>query len=336
MFNRYWRTYPWALQLALLMLMVFTLSSFATYLALMLVPGISGVPFNDLIHLTPLSNYKAIRAGLSAQAIAHIGMFMGPALLFAAFAHPRVREYLGLRAPGKPVHWLLVTGIMVGLVPVFIWGETWMIKHLHFGKWADDLQRANDGTIKAFLKLNTGQDLLLLLTVLAILPAMGEEFLFRGVMLRLFHRRIYKAPIEEAGNGSVVMPNGKRSMLLPVIFTGLLFAATHVNPYGFPFLFVAGCMLALTYYLTGSLLCSLWAHFVYNGIQVCAVFLTQDNSSAQQIAAGDQLPIAFPLVGLVIFALSLYGLVRARTPLPADWSVDFKPGEEGGEVGSGQ
>jgi membrane protease YdiL (CAAX protease family) len=312
------------------MLMVLTLSSFATYLILTLVPRISGLPFNDIVHLSPQSDHRTTRAGLIAQAISHTGIFTAPALLFAAFTHPRLREYLGLRLPGKPAHWLMVTGIMLGLVPVFIWGETWMLKHLHFGKWADDLQHANDGTIKAFLKLSTGPDLALLLSVLAILPAFGEELLFRGVLLRLFHRRNFKARIEEGAETMTIGTAGKRGMIVPIIFTALLFAAIHFNPYGFPFLFIAGVMLAMIYYLTGSLLCGIWGHFLYNGIQVSAVFLTQSNSSAQEIANGEQLPIAFPLVGIVIFALSFYALVRARTPLAPNWSLDFKPGEEQG------
>ena len=328
MFNRYWRTYPWTLQLALLMLMVLTLSSFATYLILTLTPRLSGLAFSEVARLTALSDQKTIRAGLIAQAVAHVGTFMGPALLFAAFTHPRLREYLGLRAPGTPAHWLMVTGIMLGLIPVFIWGETWMMQHLHFGDWATRLQDANDNTIKAFLKLTTGPDLAMLLLVLAVLPAVGEEFLFRGVLLRLFHRRMYKGAVFEPG-AALKSVGEPRSMLFPIIFTSLLFAAIHVNPYGFPFLFVAGCMLALIYHLTGSLLCSLWGHFLYNGVQVSTFFLSPGAKAAQEVSNTEQLPIVYPLVGLVVFALSFYALFRNRTPLPANWSVDFKPGEEG-------
>ena len=333
MFNRYWRTYPWVLQLTLLMLMILTLSSFATYLVLTLVPRLSGIALDDLINLTPVSSTRATRAGIIAQGISHLGTFALPALLFAVFCHPRVREYLGIRAPGKPQHWLMATGIMVGLVPVFLWGEAWMLKHLHFGNWATERQAANDNTFKAFLKLKTGPDLALLLTILALLPAIGEELLFRGAMLRLFHRRVYKVSPPVVEGDKAVVPDAQRSMLFPVIFTALLFAVIHVNPYGFVFIFIAGCMLSLIYYLTGSLLCAIWAHFLYNGIQVASVFLTHHNDAARIVAENDQLPPIYPIAGLVIFALSFYALVRTQTPLAADWSLDFKPGEEGEEGG---
>jgi hypothetical protein len=76
MFNRYWRTYPWILQLSLLMLLVLTLSSFATYLVLALGPRLSGLTMNDFVKLSPLSTVKAIRVGLIAQAVSQLGTFV--------------------------------------------------------------------------------------------------------------------------------------------------------------------------------------------------------------------------------------------------------------------
>ena len=330
MFNRYWRTYPWGLQVVLFTLMVSTLSSFATYLVLALLPRVTGLTFNDLVHLGPLSTLKTIRTALIAQAAEHNGTFLAPALLFASFAHPRVREYLGIRAPGKPIHWLLVTGIMLGLIPVFLWGESWMARYLHFGKWADNMQQENDNIIKAFMKLNTGPDLGMLLAILAFLPALGEELLFRGILLRLMHQLIQwiSRMLPSATVGDAVIQPGALTMLIPVIFTALLFAFLHTNPYGFVFIFIAGCVLAMIYNLTGSLLCSMWAHFLYNGTQVAAVFVTQHNEAAQKVAGGENLPIAYPLIGLLLFALSFYALVRTQTPLPVNWSADFEKNEE--------
>jgi membrane protease YdiL (CAAX protease family) len=223
---------------------------------------------------------------------------------------------------------LLATGIMVGLMPVFLWGQDWMMKHLQFGKWAAEMQETNDKTFAAFFKLTTVPDQILLLIILAVLPALGEEMLFRGVMLRLFHRRASRPIAAITVNDIEVMPDPQRSMVFPVIFTALLFAVIHFNPYGFVFIFVAACMLALIYYLTGSLLCSMWAHFLYNGIQVALSFFGQHNDTARTIVDTGQLPAALPIAGLAIFAVSFYALVRTQTPLPANWSLDYLPGEE--------
>ena len=323
MFNRYWRTYPWGLQVALFLLMIFTLTSFATYLILVLLPKLSGTSIADIAVLGPASSFKTIRGALVAQGASHIGMFAGPALLFASFTHPRLRQYLGIRRPGKPIHWLLTTGIMIGLIPVFLWGESWMVQHLHFGKWADDMQQEGNKTVLAFLKLNTGADLAMLLIVLAVLPAIGEELVFRGILLRLLHSRIWRAAANIKIAGKIVHPDVQRTMVVPVLLTSLLFAAIHRNPYGFLFLFIAASILALIYFLTRSILCSMWAHFLYNGTQVAAVFFAQKSSAAQSIVADETIPIIYPIIGLLIFVASFYLLVKNQTPLPGNWSDDF-------------
>ncbi len=324
MFNRYWRTYPWGLQLFLFLMMIMTLASFASYLVLALVPKLSGVSFAELTQLTEHSSIKAIRTSLLAQGISHFGMFALPGLLFAITAHPRFRSYLGIRAPGKAIHWLLVTGVMLGLIPVILAGQDWMKQFLHFGPWADELQAANDSTIGAFLRLHGPGDLLLLLGVLAVLPAIGEELIFRGVLLRLLHRKTSRLSLT-VPEKTATEPDAQRSMVMPVFFTALLFALIHLSPYSFAFIFIAGCVLALIYFLTGSLLCSIWAHFLFNGTQVLLVYLSgHDNSGLKKTVEEPSLPPALVLTGLAMFVVSFYFLVKNQTPMPADWSDDFK------------
>jgi membrane protease YdiL (CAAX protease family) len=323
MFNRYWRTYPWGLQVALFFLTWFTLMSFATYLVLALIPKLTGLSFDDLTQLSSKSSIAAIKAGLWTQAISHAGTFAVPGLLFAAFTHPRMREYLGLRAPGKAIHWVLVTGLMLGLLPIFLWGEAWMMQHLHLGKWADAMQKTNDDTIGAFMHLDSGGGVLILLVVLAALPAFGEEIVFRGIILRLLHRRMGRRLFADPEAGYTPQ-DVQWTMFFPVIISALFFAGFHYNPYGFVFIFIAGCVLALIYFLTGSLLCSMWAHLLYNGLQVVAVFFNKHDVAAQKIAQGENLPAIYPLIGLALFAICFYLLVKHQTSLPADWSDDFK------------
>jgi membrane protease YdiL (CAAX protease family) len=196
-----------------------------------------------------------------------------------------------------------------------------MMKHLHFGSWAREMQKTSDETTMTFLKIHSWS---LLLFTLGVLPAVGEELLFRGVLLRLVHRRAYGSP-----NETLNLPNqeAQRKMIYPVVFTALLFALIHFNPYGFVFIFIAGCMLALIYYLTGSLLCSMLAHFIYNGTQVAVAMLTEQ--TAPMSAAEADLP-SWPLVlgGLILFLACFYALIRTQRPLPPYWSQDYLPGEE--------
>jgi membrane protease YdiL (CAAX protease family) len=119
-------------------------------------------------------------------------------------------------------------------------------------------------------------------------------------------------------------------MVIPVVASSLVFTYVHSSPYGFAFIFIGGCVLALIYKLTGSLLCSMLGHFLYNGLQILMEFAAHYNQGVKRIVSADFLPFYIPLIGLLIFAGSFYALVRTQTPLPEDWSADFRPGEEEG------
>jgi membrane protease YdiL (CAAX protease family) len=321
MFNRYWRTYPLGLQLLLAVLLAFTLGSFAQLIGLLTVPKISGLSLENLSKLTEKTPPGTVRWSLLLQAVGSIGLFMISAVVFAMLAHPRRSEYLGIRAPGKSIQWLLVAGIVIGLVPAQMMAESWLMKHVHLGPVADRIQQRNDSTFKALLGLRgRSSDLILLLGVMALLPAIGEELLFRGVILRLLHAmgRRWRTMMRR---GSTAPADIQRSMLGPVIITSLCFAYIHQNPYGFIFIFIAGCVLALVYQLTGSLISSMFAHLLYNGAQVLLVYFGGD------IAEKD-FPNWIPAAGFLLFIASFYGLIRNQTPLRPDWSADFAPGEE--------
>jgi membrane protease YdiL (CAAX protease family) len=323
MFNRYWRSYPWLMQIIMLMLLVFTLTSFFTVVILTVLPAASGLTAQEFTRLGTGSSAKAIRTGLLTQAISHIGTFSVPALLFAGWTHPRMAEYLGLRKPKNPLHWLLSAGIILGIEPVFLCGESWMMHHLHFGAQAAEMQKATDDTVQAFLSLRGAGMPVVLLFVLALVPAFGEELLFRGILMRLVHRRFRKDAEE---NETVLPQSAQKQMLIPVIFTALLFAAIHYNPYGFVFIFIAGVLLALIYYLTGSLLCSMLAHFLYNGTQV-ALAMVSDHGASTSPADPSPVPLVLVISGFLLFLGCFYALLRTQRPLPPDWSSDYAPGE---------
>lgn len=322
MFNRYWRSYPWGLRLALALLLVFTLISFSTYLILILGPKLSGLAFKDIMKVTEKSAPHAIRTSVIMQGLASLGTYALPAILFAIFSHPRPRAYLGIRPPGRPIHWPIVTAIILGMLPAMLVAESWLRAHMDLGAGADQQQAASAQLVKAWMSLRGGGNPVLVMAVLALIPALGEELLFRGVLLRLFHqlfkkRRSFLTPPSET---VVIQPDVQRSMLMPVVITALMFTAMHSSPYSFVFIFMAGCVLALIYQLTGSLLCSIWAHFIYNGSQVLIAYLTPPGTEFDIPAWGG-------LIGLGVFLLAFYALIRTQTPLNPDWSNDFEPGE---------
>lgn len=282
--------------------MVFTLLSFVSVITQALLPKLSGYSILALSGVNEQSPKALINTALLMQGILHIGLFTFPPLLFAYLTHPKPGYYLGIRNAGKNIQWVLVILIVVGAVPVFMNMATWF-QSLHL-KWADVAQQRIDNIEKPYLNMNSVGDLLRTFTVMAILPAVGEELFFRGIIMRFAKKR-------------------SRGMTFPILISAIMFSLIHFSAYGFfPILF-AGILLGLIYYWTRSIVCSMLFHLLNNGLQIVLMYMAQDNTHVKALISTNSLPVYLPIAGFLVFAISFYLLWKNRTPLPADWAADF-------------
>lgn len=312
MFSRYWRSYPWWMQLLLFGLMVFIFVSLAQIIAFVLIPRITGVSMADLaatakkvseMEENVVFPLPMIKSSLLLQVISSIGLFLLPAFLFANLAHPRPARYLGLVMPRKAVQPLLAIIVMVAATPVFLFIAS-LVHMIGLGAGADAMQQRNDNMIKVILDGSTQIGYLKILLVMAILPAVSEELFFRGIFLRFAKKR-------------------SPGMVVPVAISAMAFALAHATPYSFLAIFFAGVLLAVIYYLTGSLWCSVLAHMFYNGFQVSLSYFGKDNAYLKSMVDSNVVPIPIVLIGAAISAASFYLLWKSRTPLPPDWAEDY-------------
>ncbi len=307
MFNKYWREYPWWMQIMQFGLMVFIFLGFAWTIGYLLLPVLTGTQMTQVADVSENSPGNIINGVVLFQFISSCLFFLLPSLLFAYTTHPKPFQYLGLRKPGKPVQWVLASLVILGLMPISMALANWL-SHFNFGEAAAKMQSDNDRLTKALLKMSSPANFMATFITIAIIPAIGEELFFRGVLMKFSAKRT-------------------RGMVTPLIISALLFAFMHSNVYGMPAIFFDGIVLGLIYYWTGSLWCSILAHFINNGLQVILMYASKNNATLQAMNESNDLPWYLPVIGAVVFASSLYLLWKNRTPLPADWTDDFA-GEE--------
>jgi hypothetical protein len=101
----------------------------------------------------------------------------------------------------------------------------------------------------------------------------------------------------------------------------------HFSVYGFVPILLAGALLGVIYYLTGSIWCSILGHTLHNGIQIIMEYYSQHNAAAKTMMESNQLPWYLPLGGFVLFLISFLLLLKNKTPLPADWASDYSAEE---------
>ena len=195
---------------------------------------------------------------------------------------------------------------MLGAMPVLdkIQESVSYINFGSYGKQVKAAQEVSDNMTNAFLTMNSFGSFVKVFCIMAIVPALGEELFFRGVLMRFARQR-------------------SLNMVFPILFTAAVFSFTHSNIYGYLSIFLAGVLLAVIYNLTGSIWCSILAHLSFNGMQVILSYMGNHNAGVKTFMASSSVPVYLVLGGAVVFGLSFYLLLKNKTPLPANWSDNF-------------
>jgi len=103
------------------------------------------------------------------------------------------------------------------------------------------------------LVMDSPASLALNMLMIGVLPAVGEELLFRGCLQRLFHRWSGKAHFA-------------------VIFAAFVFSFFHFQFYGFLARWILGIVLGYLFLWSGNIWYPIIAHFLNNGMQVLLVY----------------------------------------------------------------
>jgi uncharacterized protein len=304
---RYFREYPWGFQLGLFLLMAFTFISGASAVVQAVLPKATGHSIEEILAFTTGASASLKHAFLAFQALNSVSVFFLPAAVFAYLATPRPAQYLGVRKPGKPLHWLLSVLVMAGAMPVLMMIQQ-LMHNIDFGPGLKASHEAQMKLSEALLVMNSPGEFIAVFLVMAITPAIGEELFFRGVFLRFVRKRTL-------------------NMVVPILFTAVIFSFVHTNLYGYISIFLAGVLLAVIYQLTGSILCSMAGHLYFNGLQVVLLYFGNSNATIKDFVSRDQVSWGFVAVGAAVFAGSFYLLLKTATPLPANWTDDFTPAE---------
>ncbi len=217
--------------------------------------GVSALEFVNIDFRNP-----AVVAGLKLlQVVSTISFFLLPSLVFAYLSDSHPMKYIGFKKPVPLSFYFLAVIIILVSFPMVAWLiEVNQHMHLprnmqHLEKVMRDLEARENDMVKNLLDMKSTTDLLVILGVVAVLPAVAEELFFRGVLQRLFIQ-LFKRPW--AG----------------IITVAIIFSAMHGQFLGFFPRFVLGVVLGALYWYSGSLWPGMLAHFIYNASQVVLIY----------------------------------------------------------------
>ncbi len=160
----------------------------------------------------------------------------------------------------------------------------------------DSLVHTEKMTIKlmeGLLVMQSPWEMLASLLVMAIVPALGEELVFRGI-----------------GQQKLIEITGKPA--LGIAITAIVFSITHFEIQRFLAIMLLGGVLGLLFYWTKNLWIPIAAHFINNGVQVIITWKNQDKLKELKEGNIEDLPIALILASAVVFSISGYFLWKDR------------------------
>ncbi|MDR0604877.1 MAG: CPBP family intramembrane metalloprotease [Bacteroidales bacterium] len=248
-------------------MIAFNLKSFANQIALFLILfGINTVFFSLFTGFTAsfifgIDNLTSAEALRYIESVSQIVVFGLTGFAFAFFVNEKKPlHYLGLN---KGISWIscfFLVMIFVISLPALSWIIEWNegIKLPQFMSSIEQWMREQeDAATKQTSLLLSGNHLSILfvnLLVMAIIPAVCEELLFRGAIITWFKNLL--------GN-----------VHLSVCLSAVIFSAIHLQFYGFVPRLLLGLYLGYVFVWTGSIWASIIAHFINNGILVIVSWL---------------------------------------------------------------
>ncbi len=238
------------------------------------------------------------------QIISHIGMFIIPSFLLAWLFGRKILAYLYLDyMPGGKM--LLMSVLLIFVAVPFINYIMELNAQMHFPEslrgvedWMRRYEENAERTTKAFLSVDTLSGLLFNLFMVAVIPAIGEELMFRGVLLRIFNR-------------------WTGSHHWGVLLTAIIFSAIHMQFFGFFPRFLLGLLFGYLVVWSGSLWPAIIAHFINNAAAVTFFYLFQhqfSDGTFENLGKGNE-GMVYALISLVLVIFVMVWVRRRGRPV---------------------
>lgn len=193
------------------------------------------------------------------QIIQSIGLFIVPSVILAFLFGNNASKYLKVNVVPYPQGIILAISIIIIASPLInVIGEfnsKMVMPEFLSGveKWMRESEDAAGEITKLFVNTTTISGLLVNILMIGIIPAIGEELLFRGVIQRIFTEWF-------------------KSYHWGIWISAILFSALHLQFYGFFPRLILGASFGYLLAWSGNLWFPIIAHFINNTIAVFAYY----------------------------------------------------------------
>jgi membrane protease YdiL (CAAX protease family) len=237
---------------------------------------------------SPFGNRNFLRW---SNLLAHLSAFTGGALSVGLIYYRKaVFAYFKVQKSPTLIGMAIGVSLMVSIFPL-AQGIYWLNQQLPLPARFLQMEESATRMIKALLVMDSPWELLVNLLVVGVVPAIGEELVFRGVVQQQLERS-FGRPI------------------LAIWITAALFSAIHFQFAGFLPRMVLGAGLGYLFFWSKNLWTPIIAHFFFNAVQVVAYYYLGEKAGQLQPDA----PITMPNWASVAFGLAVVLMIGINAP----------------------
>ncbi len=286
---------PWILLLSLIGISLGGVFLIGNVLAFITGMVMSGIGMEELIQIlrNPMAYPEQRSMYLMVQGMASIGGFIIAPLIFyyTIVKGNLIKDFIDI--PSNILTMVLITFIIVFSFmvtnTVFIdWNASIKLPEIFggFEQWAKGLEDSMKIITEYLTEFDTTGYFILTIFVIAVIPGVGEELLFRGFLQNIL-RRIFK-------NDHVA-----------IWIAAILFSAIHFQFYGFIPRMLLGALFGYLYLWSGNLLIPIIAHFINNSVSLIALYIYQKGLTDIDVESTEALPTMYILIFSALFVVTL-------------------------------
>jgi len=230
------------------------------------------------------------------QILQSIFLFIIPALIAGTLFERSSTGYFGMKKIPSGSILLIILIIMMVSLPLINWmvslNEMMKLPASLGGmeKWMQETEDQAAQITEKFLDVHSLGGFAVNMLMIAVIPAIGEEMLFRGLFQRLLGEWF-------------------KNIHVAIFLAAFLFAAVHLQFYGLLPRMMLGVMFGYLYLWTGTLWAPVFAHFLNNGAAVLVSYLSNTgviHADYEKFGSTDNV---FLITGSVLFTgILLYAI----------------------------
>lgn len=234
--------------------------------------------------------------------VTFVGLIVFPLILITRLEHKSLKPFFP-EQPNTLMMLVVVAAIgfafPISISPLAEWNMNIKFPEFMSGfeNWAIHEEERLAKLTEALTDFKSPGDLLIGILVIALLPAIGEELVFRGML----QRELWRSTL---------------NVHLAIWISSAIFSAIHMQFYGFIPRLLLGALFGYLYYWSGNLLIPMFSHFFNNAFAVVMVYMNHMKITDINIENGEAAPPVYVITGLIAAAGLLYFTWKYYRDLP--------------------